>query len=162
MDERRKDVPIKFLGLFDTVEAFGIPIEELRTAIDWTIWPISFRNRKLPPQVECARHALSLDDERTTFHPIRIDHEENSERVKEVWFAGVHSDVGGGYPDGTLSYVPLIWMAEQIRENLRFQPGSFEHFLTYQSAIGPAHDSRSGGGVLYRYGPRPIGECKKL
>jgi uncharacterized protein (DUF2235 family) len=172
MDEARRNAGIAFLGLFDTVEAFGVPIEELRTAIDWAIWPISFRNRVLSDKVARARHALSLDDERTSFHPIRIDHPDpeevrkidpaRAERIKEVWFAGVHSDVGGGYPDGTLSYVPLVWMAQQVRDDLRFQPGSFEHFCAYQSAIGPIHDSRSGASVIYRYGPRPIGEDPKV
>jgi uncharacterized protein (DUF2235 family) len=162
MDDQRRNVGIKFLGLFDTVEAFGVPIEELRTAIDWAIWPISFRNRILSEKVACARHALSLDDERTAFHPIRFAHKKDSERIKEVWFAGVHSDVGGGYPDGTLSYVPLVWMAEQVGNDLRFQPGSIEHFKTYQSAIGPMHDSRSGAAIMWRYGPRPIGEDEKV
>ncbi|WP_249779520.1 DUF2235 domain-containing protein [Bradyrhizobium sediminis] len=164
-DRGRKVVPIKFLGLFDTVEAFGVPIEELRTAIDWAIWPISFRNRRLSDRVVRARHALSLDDERTTFHPIRFEHPEQTDekdaRIKEVWFAGVHSDVGGGYPDGALSYVPLVWMAEQVEHELRFQPGRINHFRVYQSAIGPIHDSRSGAAVMYRYGPRPIGVDKE-
>jgi uncharacterized protein (DUF2235 family) len=161
MDKAREKVFIKFLGLFDTVEAFGVPIEELRTAIDWAIWPISFRNRQLSGQVLNARHALSLDDERTTFHPIRFDHPLGDKRIKEVWFAGVHSDVGGGYPDGTLSYVPLVWMAGEIEHELRFQPGRIDHFRAYQSAIGPIHDSRSGAAVMYRYGPRPIGVKEK-
>jgi len=168
MSPEHKNVAIQFLGLFDTVEAFGVPVEELRTAIDWAIWPISFRNRTLSPKVLRARHALALDDERTTFHPIRIDHpEDNSNekknpRVKEVWFTGVHSDVGGGYPDGTLSYVPLVWMAEQVENDLRFQPGRIDGFRAYQSAIGPIHDSRGGTAVMYRYGPRPIGQDPKI
>ena len=161
----RSHVEIEFLGLFDTVEAFGVPIEELRTAVDWAIWPISFRNRLLSHKVKRARHALSLDDERTTFHPIRFDQSDprrtgpgEPEQIKEVWFAGVHSDVGGGYPDGTLSYVPLVWMAEQVEADLRFQPGQIDHFRAYQSPIGPIHDSRDGAAIMYRYGPRPIGE----
>ncbi|MCP3440564.1 DUF2235 domain-containing protein [Bradyrhizobium sp. CCGUVB14] len=154
----RKEVRIEFLGLFDTVEAFGVPIEELRVAIDWAIWPISFRNYRLSGKVKHACHALALDDERTTFHPLRIDQAGLAEGqiVKEVWFAGVHSDIGGGYPESTLSFVPLVWMAEQLGDQLRFQDGTIEHFRQYQSAIGPIHDSRSGAGVLYRYGPRPI------
>ncbi|MGX9427039.1 DUF2235 domain-containing protein [Bradyrhizobium sp. LeoA1S1] len=158
----RTNVEIEFLGLFDTVEAFGVPVEELRTAIDWAIWPISFRNRKLSDKVKLARHALSLDDERATFHPIRFDQSApaSAEQIREVWFSGVHSDVGGGYPDGTLSFVPLVWMVEQIEHRLRFQPGRIEHFRAYQSAIGPIHDSRSGAAVMYRYGPRPITETK--
>ncbi|EJN08567.1 hypothetical protein PMI42_07176 [Bradyrhizobium sp. YR681] len=154
----RQDVKIEFLGLFDTVEAFGVPIEELRRAIDLAIWPISFRNHRLSPKVKQAYHALALDDERTTFHPLRIDQSALAEGqvVKEVWFAGVHSDIGGGYPESTLSFVPLVWMVEQLGDRLRFQDGEIDHFKDYQSAIGPRHDSRGGAAVLYRYGPRPI------
>ena len=159
--EGRRAAEITFLGLFDTVEAFGVPVEELRLAIDWAIWPISFRSGIVSDQVKCVRHALALDEERTTFHPIRFDqsNEQDNARIKEVWFAGVHSDVGGGYPDASLSYVPLAWMARQTK-GLRFQPGSIERFVANQSAIGPMHDSRSGASVLYRYGPRVIGETK--
>lgn len=154
----RKDVDIEFLGLFDTVEAFGVPIEELRVAIDWAIWPISFRNHRPAHNVKHICHALALDDERTTFHPLRIDQSRLAagQTVEEVWFAGVHSDIGGGYPESTLSFVPLVWMIEQLGGQLRFQNGSIEHFQAYQSAIGPRHDSRSGAAVLYRYDPRPI------
>ncbi|MGY3388076.1 uncharacterized protein (DUF2235 family) [Bradyrhizobium sp. USDA 3311] len=154
----RKDVDIEFMGLFDTVEAFGVPIEELRVAIDWAIWPISFRNHRPSRKVKHICHALALDDERTTFHPLRIDqsHLAADQTVKEVWFTGVHSDVGGGYPDSTLSFVPLVWMTDQLEGRLRFQDGEIEHFRDYQSAIGPKHDSRSGAAVLYRYGPRPV------
>ncbi|KJC54675.1 hypothetical protein UB31_03345 [Bradyrhizobium sp. LTSP849] len=154
----RKDVNIEFLGLFDTVEAFGVPVEELRVAIDWAIWPISFRNHRPSHKAKHICHALALDDERTTFHPLRIDqsHLAPDQTVKEVWFAGVHSDIGGGYPDCTLSFVPLVWMVDQLAGRLRFQSGTIQHFEDYQSAIGPRHDSRSGAAVLYRYGPRPV------
>jgi uncharacterized protein (DUF2235 family) len=154
----RKEIDIEFLGLFDTVEAFGVPIEELRVAIDWAIWPISFRNHRPSRKVKHISHALALDDERTTFHPLRIDqsHLAPDQTVEEVWFTGVHSDIGGGYPESTLSFVPLVWMADQLDGRLRFQDGEIEHFRKYQSATGPKHDSRSGAAVLYRYGPRPI------
>jgi hypothetical protein len=165
----RLNVRIKFSGLFDTVEAFGVPIEEFRTAIDWAIWPISFRNNRLCAAVDRARHALSLDDERTTFHPLRFDMtRETTDRVKEVWFAGVHSDVGGGYPDGALARVPLVWMAEEaeiaavdasghrVITGLRFMPGSVDAFREEASPYGPLHDSREGLAVIYRYDPRHI------
>lgn len=154
-------VPVAFLGLFDTVEAFGVPFEEMRRAIDWAIWPISFRNRRLSPCVRCARHALALDDERTSFHPVRFDAREpgTAERVSEVWFAGVHSDVGGGYPDGELSFVPLVWMAREAQRaatGLRFHDGEVERFASVASAFGTLHDSRAGLAVAYRYDPRTV------
>ena len=167
----RDNIPIKFLGLFDTVEAFGVPIEEVRGAIDWAIWPITFRERRLNDRVENARHALALDDERTTFHPIRWDQtNENppNTRIKEVWFAGVHSDVGGGYPDNALEYVPLVWMAEEAElatvntagqrkiNGLRFVSGALDEFRRLASPFGTTHDSRAGTASFYRYSPRLI------
>lgn len=157
--QERLNVPIRFVGLFDTVEAFGVPIEEFRRAIDWAIWPISFTNRRLSDRVERAFHALSLDDERTTFHPLRFDMGgEKPGRIEEVWFAGVHSDVGGGYPDADLEHVPLVWMAEHAAGigGLHFTAGAVQAFREAASAVGPRHDSRDGLGVFYRYGPRVI------
>jgi Uncharacterized alpha/beta hydrolase domain (DUF2235) len=164
---------IKFLGLFDTVEAYGVPIEELRRAIDWVIWPISFRNKELSGMVERANHALALDDERTSFHPLRFDMtNERDNRITEVWFAGVHSDIGGGYPESALAHVPLVWMAEaaELRTvdvegqskvtGLRFSPGELAQFKSSASPLEPTHDSRSGLAVFYRYDPRPIGTDK--
>ena len=69
----RRNVPIHFLGVFDTVEAYGVPIEEFRRAIDVAIWPISFRNGLVSSSVEMVRHALALDEERTTFTCLRFE-----------------------------------------------------------------------------------------
>ncbi|MBI4246801.1 MAG: DUF2235 domain-containing protein, partial [Candidatus Rokubacteria bacterium] len=61
---------ITFLGLWDTVDAYGMPIEELKRGIDLYIRPLTFPDRTLWPGVERACHALALDDERRTFHPV--------------------------------------------------------------------------------------------
>jgi uncharacterized protein (DUF2235 family) len=154
----RDGVRVRYVGLFDTVEAFGVPFDELRAAIDVTIWPMSFRNQVLSGKVDAARHALALDDDRRTFHPVRFDRStETSDRIQEVWFAGAHSDVGGGYPDGELSLVPLAWVADGAREaGLRFDGGVIEAFADHASSIGPRHDPRRGMAMFYRYAPRPI------
>lgn len=168
--QARGDVQIQFVGLFDTVEAFGVPIEELRAAINYVIWPISFPDNILTDKVECMRHALSLDDERTTFHPLRFDvtYEKDKarpdRRIKEVWFAGVHSDVGGGYDDGALSLCTLNWIITEaqdyakrkVRPAMNLQAEALERFREMADPIGPVHDSRAGVGVLYRYEPRHI------
>ncbi len=112
-----------------------------------------------------ARHALSLDDERTTFHPVRIDTTKEdgagaTPRIREVWFAGVHSDVGGGYPDDDLAHVPLCWMmqeaaaadAERRRTPVPCRPA--QAALDQASPLAPMHDSRAGLSALYRYDPR--------
>lgn len=151
---------IRFMGLFDTVEAYGVPIEELRKPIDYFIWPITFRNRVCSKSVARVSHALSIDDERRTFHPVRFDQtrtDKDATQISEVWFSGMHSDVGGGYPDGSLSYAPLDWMAKNAeKEGLAFKKDSLEHYTNRFSPFAHIHDSRTGLAAFYRYSPRVI------
>jgi uncharacterized protein (DUF2235 family) len=165
-NDPRRQPEITFVGLFDTVEAYGVPLEEFRRAIDWGIWPISFRNNRISPLVRKVCHALALDDERLTFHPLRIDlpagESSTSDRVEEVWFAGVHSDVGGGYPEDGLAHVPLVWMIDRMRAAaaaastapLRLPQTALDAFRSRACPFEPIHDSRAGLNTFYRYGPR--------
>ena len=152
------DVPIEFLGVWDTVAAYGMPIAEITRGIDDWVWPLSMPDYKLNPKVKRARHALALDDERDTFHPLIWDERsQNPERIKQVWFAGMHSDVGGGYPDDSLAYVSLDWMlTEASGAELRFQKKAVEEIQRIMNANGALHDSRRGVGAYYRYQPRKV------
>lgn len=92
---------VRFLGLWDVVAAFGIPIDagdfgfqELN--IGWKL--------TLPPIVDRCFHALALDERREAFRATRV------QRAYEVWFRGVHSDVGGGNGNEALSNIALAWM----------------------------------------------------
>jgi uncharacterized protein (DUF2235 family) len=160
--QKSRQVMIRFMGLFDTVEAYGMPFEGFRKWYDRLIWPIQFRNRKCSAIVEKVRHALSLDDERLTFHPIRFDQRLRDDgstgpETQEVWFAGVHSDVGGGYADNAVALDPLIWMRDEAaRQELIFEQvimGRHERGRYPQAVI---HNSRAGLANLYRYAPRRI------
>ena len=64
---------IAFLGLWDTVDAYGLPIDELTDGIDKWVWPLSMPSLELSPKVRKACHVLALDDERNTFHPTLWD-----------------------------------------------------------------------------------------
>lgn len=154
-----KKVQIRFIGVWDTVDAYGLPFEELTHFVDRYIWPFTFRDANLSENVECARQALSLDEERQTFHP-RLWNEESEKdraRIRQVWFAGVHADVGGGYPDGGLSYVPLLWMIEAAEKTgLRFNPTILAEQRALADANGPIHDPRRSLGGYYRYRPRDV------
>jgi uncharacterized protein (DUF2235 family) len=160
---------VAFVGVWDTVAAYGSPIAEITKGIDRWIWPLSMPNYKLSDKVKCARHALALDDERDTFHPLLWDevHERSvvsdpdkgiaPDRLRQVWFTGMHSDVGGGYSDDSLAYVSLVWMAEEaVRRGLRLKVGALDEFRRTANPYGPMHDSRSGLGAYYRYQPRKI------
>jgi uncharacterized protein (DUF2235 family) len=58
---------IDFIGVWDTVDAYGMPIDEIKMAIDKWFWPMTFADRKFHGDIRRACHALSLDDERPTF-----------------------------------------------------------------------------------------------
>jgi Uncharacterized alpha/beta hydrolase domain (DUF2235) len=150
---------LEFVGLWDTVGAYGLPIDELQHAIDLYIYPFSFSDRHLSSIVKCAYHALSLDDERRTFHPILWDESEPSDRarIQQVWFPGVHCNVGGGYPKDGLAYVSLEWMVAKAKTlGLRFLDAHVTEIEKQASAHDELYNSRAGLGGYYRYSPRPV------
>lgn len=165
---------IQFVGVWDTVGAYGGPISEITEAIDNWIVRLSMPNYQLADAVRRARHALALDDERDAFHPLLWDEVYEQEaiaeakkgakpewidkhRLEQVWFTGMHADVGGGYPDESLSYVSFLWMMEEAKKaGLRPSPVMIQRFQALANSAGPIHDSRVGVGSYYRYQPRRI------
>jgi len=154
---------ITFLGCFDTVDAYGLPFDELTRAWDALVFPLTLPDANLHPRVLRACQALSLDDRRETFFP-RLWNEAGEakagtpgERITQVWFAGMHADVGGGYPDDALAHVALGWMVQQAaRTGLRFKEPVLERQRSRADENGPMHDSRRGLGSYYRYRPRNL------
>lgn len=148
---------VKFLGVWDTVSALGIGGNMLDMAID-RLWPHTFHNYNLCPGVDFARHALSIDEERKTFHPqlwepLRAG--ENPDRLKQVWFCGVHTDVGGGYPEEELSYYSLNWMIREATDkglHIHKESPEWKKFLQAKYDIeGVMHNELQGfKGRLFR------------
>lgn len=142
---------IAFLGAWDTVAALGISSKKLDVLVDkvpW--WRHKFHDLRLSDSVEHARHALALDDERRLFHPILWDRQlTDYQTIKQVWFCGMHTDVGGGYCEQQLSDIPLTWMIQEAKEHgLLIYPS---HNVTLNpDPDGLMHDSRSGISRLYR------------
>jgi uncharacterized protein (DUF2235 family) len=168
---------IRFLGLWDTVAAYGLPVEEMTRGVSQWIWPLELPDRRLRAGVQRACHALSLDDERTTFHPVLWDESQEAlpaaaakpttrnERISQVWFAGAHSNVGGGYPDDSLAYIPLYWVMREAEAcGLRFKtpPSAEPNTVAVAKSAGDKdgrfYDPRRGAGGYYRYGPRKLDE----
>jgi uncharacterized protein (DUF2235 family) len=151
---------LSFIGVWDTVDAYGVPVDELKEGIDRYVWPMTLADRGFSDHVDRACHALSLDDERPTFRPVLWtdpDPSKKPERLSQVWFAGVHCNVGGGYPDDSLACVPLQWMMDEAHAcGLRFYRDLHEEYDNRADAHGKQYDSRSGVGGYYRYGPRDI------
>lgn len=106
---------IKFIGVWDTVSALGFPFKWVSYFVD-RVLPHRFHNFALSESVEYARHALAIDDERKTFHPAiwdKLEPATPADRLKQVWFSGVHTDVGGGYKEDELSNISLCWMIKE-------------------------------------------------
>ena len=107
---------VYFLGVFDTVAALnGIqrPGDDIAT-------DVLFENGTLHRGIQRAVHILALDEDRTLFAPTLINKDEDRpERITEVWFPGVHGDVGGGYWHDGLSDVTLRFMIDQCIEHLQ-------------------------------------------
>lgn len=103
---------VRFLGLWDIVPAFGIP----GVFVDWAS-DINFGwDLDLPENVLRCSHAMALNETRQAFNVHRLDPKGRYPHVRELWFRGVHSDVGGGNGNLGLSSIALHWMMEQARE----------------------------------------------
>ena len=160
---RHKDAPdIDFVGLWDTVAAYGLPIDELTRA--WSfLFPLSVPDRNPCDIMLRACHVLALDDERKTFHPILWNEaglnqgatKIAGERITQVWFAGAHSDVGGGYAEDALAHISLGWMIKQAKD-LRFNDEAVKRLQAASNVNGMQHDPRKGAGAVYRYLPREV------
>jgi len=165
-----RPVNITFVGVWDTVAAMGLPIEELSLLVDRWIYPHRFSDQDLALHVQRACHALAIDDERHSFHPLLWNEKEETDpkRITQVWFPGMHSDVGGGYADEGLAYIPLEWMIKQVQRKsasglgLDFQKKAVEQIQSRSNATARMHNSRAGLSVYYRYKPRDIdGLCNR-
>lgn len=106
-----REVPVKFLGVWDTVGALGIPLSLVN---DFNLHFYEFHDTTLSAIVENGYHAIALDEHRDKYDvclwnpPARL-----TQKFEQRWFVGAHCDVGGGYPDRGLSDIPLRWMQDR-------------------------------------------------
>lgn len=148
-------IPIKCIGVWDTVGALGIPLRGLRwlTRRDQT-----FYDTELSGSVEYGFHALAIDEHRAPFEPtLWMEKKKPGQTIEQSWFPGVHSDVGGGYPENALSDITLGWMIDKARlAGLAFDQEVLAEHVLAPDPKGTLHDSRTG---FYRLAPgitRPI------
>ena len=118
-----------------------------------------FHDTELSGIVQTARHALAIDEQRAPFAPtLWLEKAKPNQTVEQVWFPGVHSDVGGGYPETQLSDIALEWMLSEARAaGLVFDSEVLTKRPLSPLPTGTLHDSKTG---LYKLTPgnnRPIG-----
>jgi hypothetical protein len=151
---------IQFIGVWDAVSAVGVPFDFGFQAFINALFKFNFPNRTLNKNVRYARHALALDDKRKSFHPLVWNEQEEAApevesqpRIKQVWFAGMHSNVGGGYPKQGISYEALDWMLDELRlcgDTLKFESDFVESADVKADVFDKLYDSRSGAAAYYR------------
>jgi uncharacterized protein (DUF2235 family) len=141
-------VPVRFLGVWDTVGSYGIAgvLGQLGAMFSKS----RFHDLILSSDVEHASHAVAIDECRRLFQPTLLRRSktgaERGHVLEQSWFAGVHSNVGGGYEDSGLSDIALHWMAA------RAETRGLALDVRWRTRIGPEEfgelrDSRRG---IYR------------
>jgi uncharacterized protein (DUF2235 family) len=113
------NVRIKFIGVWDTVGELGIPLEVF-DEINKDVLNCRFYDVELSGYVDYAYHALAIDEHRKPFLPTLWEQQTESKQagqiMEQVWFTGVHCDVGGGYKEDGLSNCTLLWMIEKANQ----------------------------------------------
>lgn len=135
---------VYFIGVWDTVGALGIPLSG-NPLVDLFNRRWQFHDTNLSSTVGNAFQALAIDEQRGPFRPTLWTQSPGTpatQRLEQVWFAGVHCDVGGGYLSHQLSDITLLWMVERARScGLDFRPDAFG---VEPDALGELHNSRKG------------------
>ena len=168
------NLQIHFLAVWDTVSALGFPDGTWKTS-DWFFkitdklfytlekmtdkkWPHQFYDYELNDNILNAYQALAIDDERKTFCPkIWDENKRKPDSVEQVWFAGAHANIGGGYPRSGLSNITLQWLINQASEKgLVFIEHEVTTIEAHANAEDKLYDSRDGFAIYYRYEPRNI------
>lgn len=148
---------IRFLGVFDTVGALGIPVPDLAWLNRW-LHLTRFHDTELSPVVEQACQALAIDERRGSYRPVVWSRRPGSvrlpdgsepgipQRVLQVWFTGSHADVGGGYADShDLSDIALHWMLRRLEvAGLPLGPDWEKSRLAWGNPLGVRHVSTRG------------------
>jgi uncharacterized protein (DUF2235 family) len=144
---------VHFVGAWDTVSSFG-------WFWNYQTLPFTAKNRSITH----IRHALAID-ERRAFFPANLFFPRASQQpnCKQVWFAGVHADVGGGYPEeekgATLAKVPLAWMLREAQAlGLLINTSEHEHLMNSKDKpppdpCGPIHESLTGAWKMLEHFP---------
>jgi uncharacterized protein (DUF2235 family) len=149
------EIRIKFIGVWDTVGTLGIPLDGFRFINK--CW--EFHDVKLSGYVDNAYQALAIDERRRPFKPAIWEQQAHvtDQKMEQVWFAGVHTNIGGGYQDSGLSDVTFLWMKEKAEEcGLAFNDIYIRENIN-PDPLGEMRESKTGFYNLMPDFTRPIG-----
>ena len=151
----RPPCKVHFIGVWDTVGALGVPVT-------WLNWIGARRHRfhdvRLDRHIRNACHAVAIDEGRRPFAPtLWTNRPARGQNVEQLWFPGVHSDIGGGSPSTALSDRALLWMWSRAHAaGLALGPDAVRGLAPNE--LGPRGDSMSLVYRLWGRYHRPIGE----
>ncbi len=160
--ETHEEMAVNFLGVWDTVGALGIPVgffEDLSGLVH------GFHDTSPARIVRHGAQALAIDEHRDEFVPtLWTGTAPPGSTIEQVWFAGSHADVGGGYSDRDLADIPLLWMVDRAK-SAGLQVDETTPGLLPQPAalniLGPTHDPRQGWSVKDRLTPTIRSVCEQ-
>ncbi|MFQ5767440.1 MAG: DUF2235 domain-containing protein [Acidobacteriota bacterium] len=109
-----RPVRIRFMGVWDTVGALGIPLGLFKR---FNVEKYCFHDTRISSIILKAYHAVAIDEKRKSFAPTLWKTRQRRRGTAQVWFAGVHSDVGGGYRETGLADIAWKWMLARAKEN---------------------------------------------
>lgn len=150
-------VPIRMLGVFDTVMALGIRLPFL-----WLLTEPRYRfhDLKLTENVELGVQALALDETRAVFEPI-LWQDDAPGRVRQVWFRGSHPDIGGQLSgleaSRPLANIPLVWMMEQAQASGLPLPAHWQDHFPQDASAPQVGSWRNWGKAFLMRAPRVAG-----
>ncbi|RCS23067.1 DUF2235 domain-containing protein [Phyllobacterium salinisoli] len=174
-----RTVPVRFLGVWDTVASVIVPRPDRLYIPSFETLPYTLQN----PSVAIFRQAIAIDEFRRMFRlrnwkdnqqykPNRFSTSEpRKQDIRQVWFAGCHADIGGGYPEAEsgLSKFPLAWMVEQAQTHgLKIHRAMFSHLVEGKPRTGseltyaqpdpgaPLHDSATGAWRILEWLPKKV------
>jgi uncharacterized protein (DUF2235 family) len=154
---------IKFIGVWDTVGALGLPLRWFQVI---NKRKYAFHDTTLSSIIDHAYHALAVDERRKTFEPTLWEQSKNvsnrttPQTLEQRWFPGVHSNVGGGYPDEGLSDIALQWLVQKAAAlGLAFDAGALTGDIKPNSK-GTIYNSSAGIFSFSKPFIRPIDKAK--
>jgi uncharacterized protein (DUF2235 family) len=137
-----REVKVHFIGVWDTVGSVAVPLALTLNSIQLA----PFHDVSFGPHIENAFHAVSIDEERWDFQPTYFQpyDVQPGQTIDEVFFPGVHSDVGGGYSDDpSLSKITLAWIANRAKEHGLLIADESVLAAPADACFGMLHDSFS-------------------
>ena len=149
-----REAPIHFVGVWDTVSSIG-----------WIYDPVTLPFTAVNPSIAIGRQAVSIDERRASFRQnLWRPDAKVPQDILQIWFAGVHSDVGGGYPEpeSGLSKITLQWMIDHAEANgllvdsakKNSALGVTNPAMCKPSFMGRIHNSLTGAWWILEYIPR--------